>query len=138
MQKKIYLHGIPLLQIAVHSDQPGFDLCLALSVVSAKKETVTQLSTGFLRILGEQACTKSYREVLCQPLVASIEPGEQLRISIAGAAWPAIGVNPGSETLTSGPPKLSFRETTLTLSLPGSLLKIKRLPINNDHSSSIK
>ena len=45
-----YLRGVPTLEIPVKSDQPNFDICLALSLVEEGNENVNQFSTGFLRV----------------------------------------------------------------------------------------
>jgi len=45
-----YFKGVPILEIQVKSDQPNFDICLALSLVEEGNEKVNQFSTGFLRV----------------------------------------------------------------------------------------
>ncbi len=130
-KRNIYLNGMPFLKIIVEADQTSFDICVALSIVNKKNEEVNQLSTGFLRISVEEAFTKISRKIFLQPLVASIRAGEQLRISIAGAAWPAIGVNPGKKNIPIGPPSANCKETTLTFHLAGSFLKINKFSCSN-------
>ncbi len=97
LTKAIHLEGIPSLQLIVEADQKGFDICVALSRINRTKDKVEQLSTGFLRVLGDQALQSQERKVTLQAILAEIQEGEQLRISIAGAAWPAIGINPGND-----------------------------------------
>jgi predicted acyl esterase len=48
------------------------------------------------RFLGENCRQQQPRQVRLQPLLASLAPGERLRLSIGLAAWPQIAVNPGS------------------------------------------
>ena len=71
-----------------------FDLCVALSRLPAESEAVQQLSTGVLRTIG-RAPEPQPLTLELQALHATLNPGDRLRLSIAGAAWPAIAVNPG-------------------------------------------
>ena len=59
-----------------------------------------------------------------QPLLASLDPGDRLRLSIAGASWPAIGVNSGSEVIPCGAPTSQHRVIAMTLQLAGSHLTL--------------
>ena len=88
-----------------------------------------QLSTGVYRCLGESALRIRQHRVLLQPLRASLKPGDRLRLSIAGAAWPAIGVNPGTPEHPAGAPSPDHRVVTMTLELAGSALKL--IPLNS-------
>ena len=88
-----------------------------------------QLSTGVYRCLGENALQLNQHRVLLQPLRASLKPGDRLRLSIAGAAWPAIGVNPGTPKHPAGAPSPDHRVVTMTLELAGSALKL--IPLNS-------
>ena len=56
------LLGQPLLTIPAAADQPGFDLCLALSRLSAGGE-VLQLCTGVARFLGEDCRAMRTRQI---------------------------------------------------------------------------
>ena len=93
------LQGYPQLSLEVHADQPGFDLCLALSRLPAGSDAVEQLSTGVLRQRGPDALKPQIRRVAMQPLLAKLRAGDRLRLSIAGAAWPAIGSIPAPISL---------------------------------------
>ncbi|HYP04419.1 MAG TPA: CocE/NonD family hydrolase [Cyanobium sp.] len=123
------LLGEPLLTLVVEADQPGFDLCIALSRVSADGTGVRQLATGVARFLGEGCLEPMERQVRLQPLFASLDPGERLRLSVAAAAWPQIAVNPGDGTLPRGGSGPRHRAISLTLHLKGSrLLLLPLLP----------
>lgn len=135
LKESCKLEGIPTLEIIVSSDQQGFDLCVALSVIKESSYEVNQLSTGILRVLGKEALTAKPRKVLMQPLLASINRGEQIRISIAGAAWPAIGVNPGKDNLPIGAPSSKCLPITLAIELEGSKLIFKSLLSNKEKTS---
>jgi predicted acyl esterase len=121
------LLGRPSLALTVQADQPGFDLCVSLSLLPAGSTEVRQLSTGFLRVLGPQALEARARRVDLQPLAVVPAPGDRLRLSIAGAAWPAIAVNSGDGSQPWGPAGPQHRVITLTLALEGSLLRFEPL-----------
>ena len=125
----LLLSGQPLLLLDAQADQPGFDLCISLSRLPAEAHSVEQLSTGFLRVLGEEALDTALRSVALQPLQATLEPGDRLRVSIAAAAWPAIGVNPGHNSVPCGAPSPEHRVVTLTLKLADSTLRLN--PFNS-------
>jgi putative CocE/NonD family hydrolase len=116
------LEGRPLLTIAVRADQPSFDLCAVLSVVDPQGR-VLQLSTGVARTQ-QLAGEKSLLQVQLQPLLAELCPGERLRLSLAGAAWPQIAVNPGDGLETFGPTGPRHRVITLELELADSQLQL--------------
>jgi len=116
------LEGRPLLTIAVRADQPSFDLCAALSVLDIQGR-VLQLSTGVARTQQLER-EKSLLQVQLQPLQAQLGPGERLRLSLAGAAWPQIAVNPGDGREPLGPAGPSHRVITLELELATAQLQL--------------
>ena len=125
------LMGEPVLELLVEADQPGFDLCCALSVLRAARPDqpaeVHQLSTGFRRVLGEEARDRRRHRVRFQPLVLTLQPGERLRLSVAAAAWPQLAVNPGTGATPMGGSGPEHRVITLTLELAGSRLSMNRM-----------
>jgi predicted acyl esterase len=124
---RLTLLGRARLEITVQADQPGFDLCVALSLLPAVSGAVRQLSTGFVRVLGPHAQEARRRRVDLQPLAVVLAAGDRLRLSIAGAAWPAIAVNPGDGSQPWGAAGPNHRVITLTLALQGSLLRFDPL-----------
>ena len=124
LREDLVLEGRPELQLELKADQPGFDLAVALSRLPADSSRVDQLSTGVYRCLGENALECHRHRVLLQPLRASLRRGDRLRLSIAGAAWPAIGVNPGTSEHSAGAPGPEHRVVTMTLELAGSALEL--------------
>jgi putative CocE/NonD family hydrolase len=110
------LLGRPVLELDARADQPGFDLCAALSVVKADGR-VLQLSTGVGRWLGDSCGELGRRRLSLQPLLVTLQPGERLRLSIGAAAWPQIAVNPGSGAIPWGPAGPDHRVITLALHL---------------------
>ena len=121
---ELLLSGQPLLLLNAEADQPGFDLCISLSRLPAEANSVEQLSTGIVRVLGEEALQPARRGVTLQPLHATLAKGDRLRISVAAAAWPAIGVNPGHDAVPCGAPSPEHRVVTLTLELTDSTLQL--------------
>ena len=124
LTQPLTLQGQPRLSVEASADQAGFDLCVALSRLPQHGDDVEQLSTGVMRVRGEKARQRSPRCVRLQPLLATLPKGDRLRLSIAGAAWPAIGVNSGSTSTGCGAPGMSHRVITMTLHLAGSHLTL--------------
>ena len=120
----VELFGAPLLSLEAWADQPGFDLCVALSRLNGSGE-VLQLCTGVARWLGQGCLRAGQRQVRLQPLLASLQRGEQLRLSIGLAAWPQIAVNPGTGALPLGASGPYHREITVQLQLSGASLCIE-------------
>ena len=127
LQTSLQLCGRPLLKLKVSADQPAFDLCGALSRLPANRDEVQQLSTGVLRV--RRSLDSEYGQITLelQPLFVSFQPGDRLRLSLAGASWPAIGVNPGDGEQRFGPPNSDCRVITLCLQLDGATLQMAPL-----------
>ena len=111
------LCGRPKLRLRVRADQPGFDLCVALSRLPAGTTRVQQLSTGVLRVRGQDALRLQERELELQALQATLQPDDRLRLSIAGSAWPAIGINPGDPAMACAAPSADCRVISIELHL---------------------
>ena len=124
LDDSLTLEGQPMLVLQASADQPGFDLCVALSRLPADGVAVEQLSTGVLRVCGDAALTPAPYRIRLQPLLASFFPGDRLRISIAAAAWPAIGINSGDPLIACGAPSPQHRVVSMTLHLAGSQLEL--------------
>jgi len=121
------LRGIPELSLPAWADQPGFDLCAALSVCPANSSEVQQLSTGVLRLRGEDARHRQVRRLHLQALEAELQPGDRLRLSLAGAAWPAIAINPGHTDQPCGAPDPSCRVISIAIGIDGATLQFTPL-----------
>ena len=126
-RRSIQLAGIPSLKLKVKADQPGLDICLALSLIPSGSSIIKQLSTGFLRLLGENVLYSKEYIIPLQPLVATFNINDRLRLSIAASAWPAIGINPGHSNATCGPSTALHRVITMKLKLAGSELRLNPL-----------
>ena len=118
------LLGQPLLEIDAAADQPGFDLCLALSVVSPNGQ-VQQLCTGVARFLGADCLTMQRRQVDLQPLLVDLEAGSRLRLSIGLAAWPQVAVNPGDGSIPEGSTGSRHRIISVSLKLEEAAFSIR-------------
>ena len=127
LKEAIALSGKPKLRILACADQPGFDLCVALSRLPLGTEAVQQLSTGLLRVRGQEALRLCEREVELQSLHATLRPGDRLRLSIAGAAWPAIGINPGEPAVACAAPSSDCHVISIALHL--EMAQLSMLPL---------
>ncbi len=125
--EELHIQGIPSLRINSHSDQKGYDICVALSITDKQNLNVIQISTGFCRVIGNEALTPSFKEIKLQPVCFNIQPGQILRVSISGAAWPAIGINPGDGSRNIGASNAFCNVITLILDLKGSRLLFEPL-----------
>ena len=78
-----HLTGVPTLEIPVKSDQPNFDICLALSLVEEGNEKVNQFSTGFLRVKNSQISEECIYQITMQPTNICLIKDSKLRLSIS-------------------------------------------------------
>ena len=124
LDQPMRLLGRPVLELEAKADQPGFDLCAALSVVHPDGQ-VRQCSTGVARWLGDSCRTMARRRVGLQPLLLTLQPGERLRLSLGLAAWPQIAVNPGDGTQPQGPAGPQHRVISVELELGAASLSIQ-------------
>ena len=126
-----YLRGVPTLEIQVKSDQPNFDICLALSLVEEGNEKVNQFSTGFLRVKNSKISEECIYQITMHPTNICLIKDSKLRLSISAAAYPAIGVNPGFGEGNVGAPSANHRVITLSFSLNKTFMKMTPFFINN-------
>jgi len=124
LQEPLELLGQPQLVVVAQADQPGFDLCVALSLLRPNGQ-VSQLSTGVARHRGVASEAPHQRRVALQPLFVQLGRGDRLRLSIGLAAWPQIAVNPGDGTLPRAGVTVHHREITVELGLDQASLSIQ-------------
>jgi len=122
LERLLCLQGALQLELEVAADQPGFDLCAALSIVRHHNGQVLQISTAVGRFLGPDCLRRQRRLIQFQPLRATLVPGERLRLSLAAAAWPQIAVNAGTGAIPLGAVGPGHRVITLELLLAGACL----------------
>ena len=114
------------LEISISADQPGFDLCGALSVVKNDQPMkVQQLCTGVARFLGSGCLRSETRRLQLQPVMANLQAGDQIRLSLAASAWPQIALNPGDGSMPLGGPSPKHRVITLSLELATGQLRLE-------------
>ena len=68
-------------------------------MLRAGRSEVLQLCIGMLRMSSDNGQQSLERSLSFQPLLASINVGDRLRLSLAGSAWPQISCNPNITTL---------------------------------------
>tara|TARA_B100000965_G_scaffold400329_1_gene422032 strand:- start:689 stop:2269 length:1581 start_codon:yes stop_codon:yes gene_type:complete len=128
ISKDLRLEGIPVLSLGTKCDRESFDLFVALSIIpSGVENVVNQISTGVLRIFHCTPNTKLDRKITLQPTLATLKKGDSLRISISGAGWPAIGINPGQSKYPCEGPSPHCLVTTISLLPSNSKLKFESL-----------
>jgi putative CocE/NonD family hydrolase len=88
----LLLAGTPRAEIAVEAEAESFDLHATLSLVLPDGRALT-LSDGMAR-----ATSAGVLAITLRPLCLTVEPGQRLRLSLAGACFPAHAVNPGTGT----------------------------------------
>ena len=124
LEKEILISGIPMLETSVISDCESYDICLALSVVDSENSSVKQFSTGFLRVKSTENLKEAVHKIALHPTHITLKKGNKLRISIAGAGWPVIGVNPGSSDHNCGAPTINHKVITIKYNLEKTFMKI--------------
>lgn len=86
------LAGTPVVNLAIAADRPSFDISCVLATVDAGGRS-RYLSDGYVTVremdVGSIATP-------CKPVCATLAVGERLRLSIAGASFPAYPINPGT------------------------------------------
>jgi putative CocE/NonD family hydrolase len=107
------LAGPVSLTLAASADQASFDLSCVLSRVSTQGQ-VFQLTSGYCHL---PAGTGGQPFALTLPATcATLKPGERLRLSIAGASFPAYPVNPGTGESPVSTPAVKALITTIGVS----------------------
>jgi uncharacterized protein len=99
------------------SDMPSFDVCCVLSRVTASGQ-VFALAQGYCRV--KQGETTAPLIIPMSATCATVGPGEALRLSIAGAAFPAYAINPGTGADPTATPLASASIITLGIKHGGS------------------
>jgi len=82
-------------EIHAEADQPSFDLSVVLSIVAPDGRAMT-LTQGHIRRDAPGMVRVPLRATFC-----TVPAGHALRLSVAGAAFPAYAVNPGTGAATA-------------------------------------
>jgi putative CocE/NonD family hydrolase len=134
LEDAIEVIGEPEVELALSCDRPSFDLCCILSVVTSD-ERVLQISSGYAhyRVAAAGRC-KLKLATTC----TTLGRGERLRLSIAGADYPAYPVNPGTGEDPVSTPKTHAVVTTISVHHGPSRPSLLRLPVGSGELPSIR
>lgn len=105
------LSGDVVLEIAAEADCPSFDLSATLSLVTPEAQAWV-LTLGHARFDGP---SDGMLRVPMRALRATVPAGSRLRLSLAGAAFPAYPVNPGTGDGPAKATRISERIITITV-----------------------
>jgi putative CocE/NonD family hydrolase len=97
--------------LEVGADAPSFDLACTLSLVTTAGQVVP-LADGFCSVTAPPSGPVT---VPMRATCVTLAPGEALRLSVAGASFPAFPVNPGTGTAPATTPTAQARIITVSL-----------------------
>jgi uncharacterized protein len=121
----IILAGDVVLTLSVSSDQPCFDVSAVLSRVTPDGDAFN-LTQGHCRIEEhDQGPIRIGMRALC----ATLPAGDSLRLSLAGANFPAFAVNPGTGASPADARQIDSRIISLCIRSGGALPSHIELPI---------
>jgi putative CocE/NonD family hydrolase len=117
LETEFTLAGAVRAVLNIKSDTPSFDVNCVLSRVATTGQVIP-LCEGHARIRssGERSPIVISMRATC----ATIRPGEALRLSIAGASFPAFPVNPGNGNDPTRAARAEALITTLAINCGGS------------------
>jgi putative CocE/NonD family hydrolase len=121
------LAGDVELSVAVRSDQLSFDVSAVLSRVTPEGRAFN-LTQGHRRV---DAPASDVVRVGMRALCATLSVGDALRLSLAGASFPAFAVNPGTGIAPADARLIDNRIVTLFLGSGGPTPTRLDLPVVN-------
>lgn len=119
------LAGEVRLTLSARADQPSFDISAILSQVT-RDGRVFNLTQGHRRIDGRAGQPV---EIAMRALCATIPAGDALRLSLAGANFPAFMVNPGTGDEPGETRQIDCRVITITVAGGGDAPSWIELPV---------
>ncbi|MCK1387609.1 CocE/NonD family hydrolase [Bradyrhizobium sp. 21] len=125
LEHAIEVVGDPEVELDLSCDRPSFDLSCILSLVTSD-ERAFQISSGYAHY--RSATPGRYRLKLATTC-ATLKKGERLRLSIAGADYPAYPINPGTGGDPISSPKTHAVVTTIAVWHGPSRPSLLRLPV---------
>jgi putative CocE/NonD family hydrolase len=125
LETSIEVVGEPAVELDLSCDRPSFDLSCILSVVTSD-EKVFQISSGYAHY---RNATAGRYQLKLATTCATLKKGERLRLSIAGADYPAYPVNPGTGEDPVNTPKTHAVVTTIAVHHGPSQPSLLRLPL---------
>jgi putative CocE/NonD family hydrolase len=116
LPEPLTLVGSPAVELYCRADAPSFDLSAVLSEVRPDG-AVINLSQGHCRVDGPGPKDGGSQAIALalQPTACTIAAGHRLRLSVAGAAFPAYAVNSGTGASPGDCPQIDYRVITLHL-----------------------
>jgi len=123
LEAPMTLLGCAVTRLAITADAPSFDVAVTLSVLRADGRAIT-LTSGYRHLPTPPA---GVVPITCEPCCITLHPGERLRLSIAGAAFPAYPVNPGTGADPSAATAMEALPIDLALRVAESMLELPLL-----------
>jgi putative CocE/NonD family hydrolase len=118
LSEPLRLAGDVGAELNIHADTPAFDVACVLSRV-LRDGSSFEIASGYRRVQ-HAADTDGLLHVPMRATCVTLEPGEALRLSIAGASFPAYPVNPGTGLDPTHARRADWQSITLRLICGGS------------------
>jgi putative CocE/NonD family hydrolase len=128
LQQDLLLAGEVQLEIHIESPRPSFDISAVLSRMTPDGRVLT-LTQGYATITTDMAGTPFVLSL--RAICATIQKGDALRLSIAGAAFPAFPVNPGTGTHPAHAHVIEHEVTAITIRHGKCCASILSLPAHD-------
>jgi putative CocE/NonD family hydrolase len=117
----LLLAGPVRLELTVEADAPSFDISAVLARVEPDGR-VFNLTQGYRRI--EEGAATRPLNIGMRAVCVTIPAGDCIRLSLAGACFPAFPVNPGTGAEAAETRLVDCRTITLTFHAPGTRLML--------------
>jgi putative CocE/NonD family hydrolase len=128
VEDAIEVVGEPEVVLELSCDRPSFDLSCILSLVTSD-EKVFQISSGYAHY---RVARPGQNRLKLAATCVTLQKGDRLRLSVAGADYPAYPVNPGTGEDPVSTPKTHAVVTTISVRHGPSRPSILRLPVGFD------
>ncbi|WP_249070284.1 CocE/NonD family hydrolase [Argonema antarcticum] len=117
LTEDLHIAGDVSVEIYCTGDRLSFDLCAVLSEVQ-NNDKVYNFTQGYVRVEPNQETTPL--KILLQSTCVRIAKGNQLRLSLSAACFPAYPVNPGTGSLPGETRLIESQIITLTVRSGGN------------------
>ena len=121
LETPLVLTGPVRLDLMVEADAPSFDISAVLAQVDPEGR-VLNLTQGYRRI--EEGAAALPVQVGMRAVCVTIPAGNRIRLSLAGACFPAFPVNPGTGAEAAETRLVDCRTITLTFHAAGTRLML--------------
>jgi len=119
LKTPLRLTGPVRLDLMVEADAPSFDISAVLARVGPDGK-VFNLTQGYRRV--EEGADSRPLGIGMRAVCVTIPAGDRLRLSLAGACFPAFPINPGTGAEAAETRLVDCRTITLTFHAPGTRL----------------